>query len=62
VHESQKAGTQVQKGIGKANRMLLFIAKGIEYKSREIMLQLYRTLVKLYLGYCVQYGSHLGKM
>ena len=35
VHESQKVGMQVQHVIKKANGMLAFIAKGLEYESRE---------------------------
>ena len=33
------------------------ISRGIEYKSWEIMLQLYKTLVRLHLEYCVQSGQ-----
>ena len=40
VHESQKPSLQVQQVIKKANGMLAFIARGIEYKSGEILLQL----------------------
>ena len=43
VHESQKPSLQV---VRKANGMLAFIARGIEYKSREVLLQLYRALVR----------------
>ena len=45
VHESQKASMQVQQVIRKVNRMLLFIVKGIDYKRRDVIRQLYRTLV-----------------
>ena len=46
VHESQKLSLQVQQVIKKANGMLAFIAKGMEYKSREVLLQLYKVLVR----------------
>ena len=57
VHESQKLSLQVQQVIKKANGMLAFIARGMEYKSREVMLQLYRVLVRPHLEYCVQFWS-----
>ena len=56
VHESQKPSLQVQQVVRKANGMLAFIARGIEYKSREVLLQLYRALVRPQLEYCVQFG------
>ena len=57
VHESQKLSLQVQQVIKKANGMLAFIAKGMEYKSREVLLQLYKVLVRPQLEYCVQFWS-----
>ena len=39
VHESQKVDIQVQHETKRANGMLVFIAKELEYKSREILLQ-----------------------
>ena len=33
------------------------IARGIEYKSRDVLLHLYRALVRPQLEYCVQYWS-----
>ena len=40
VHESQKVGLQVQQVIKKANGILSFIARGMEFKNSEVMLQL----------------------
>ena len=37
--------------------MLAFIGQGIEYKSWEMMWQLYKTLVRPHLEYCVQFWS-----
>ena len=62
VLESQKPSLQVQQVVRKANGMLAFIVWGIEYKSREVLLQLYRALVRPQLEYCVQFWSlHLRK-
>ena len=57
VHSSLKVATQVAKVIKKAYGMLAFISQGIEYKSWEIMLQLYKILVSSHLEYCVQFWS-----
>ena len=50
VHETQKVGVQVQQVIKKANRVLSFIARGMEFKTREVMLQLYKVLVRATYG------------
>ena len=38
-----------------ANGMLAFIARGFEYRNRDVLLQLYRVLVRPHLKYCVQF-------
>ena len=39
--------------------MLGYIARSIEYKSKEVILTLYNTLVRPHLEYCVQFwGPH----
>ena len=43
VHRSLKVAAQVEKVVKKAYGMLAFIGRGIEYKSWQIMLQLYKT-------------------
>eukprot|EP00061_Rhincodon_typus_P002313 g17172.t1 len=57
VHSSLKVATQVAKMIKKAHGMLAFISRDMEYRSRQTMLQLYKTLVRLHLEYCVQFWS-----
>ncbi|PLS49478.1 hypothetical protein CYV29_15670, partial [Carnobacterium maltaromaticum] len=57
VHCSLKVATQVNRVVKKAYGMLSFIGRGIEYKSWQVMLQLYRTLVRPHLEYCVQFWS-----
>ena len=37
--------------------MLAFIAKGIEYKGKEVLLQLNKALVRPHLEYCAQFWS-----
>ena len=56
-HESQKVGLQVQPVIKKANGILSFIARGMEFKNREVMLQLCKMLVRPHPEYCAQFWS-----
>ena len=63
VYSSLNLATQVDRVVKKAygtqrvvglwNVLLAFI----EYKSQDVMLQLYKTLVRPYLEYCVQFWS-----
>ena len=48
---------QVEKVVKKAYGMLAFIGWGIKFKNWQVMLQLYRTLVRPYLEYSVQFWS-----
>ena len=57
LQESQGVGLQVQQVIKKANGILSFIARGMEFKNSEVMLQLYKVLVRPYLEFCVQFWS-----
>ena len=54
IHRSLKVAMQVEKVVKKAYGMLAFIGWGIEFKNWQVMLQLYRTLVKPHLEYSVQ--------
>ena len=56
MHQSLKVSMQVQQAVKKANGMLAFVARGFEYRSRDV-LQLYRALVRPYREYCVQFWS-----
>ncbi|XP_072443501.1 RNA-directed DNA polymerase from mobile element jockey isoform X1 [Chiloscyllium punctatum] len=57
VHSSLKVATQVDRASKKAYGVLAYISRRIEFKSREVMLQLNRTLVRPRLEYCVQFWS-----
>jgi len=39
VHQSLKVSAQVQQAVKKANGMLAFIARGLEYRNRDVFLQ-----------------------
>ena len=41
--------------------MLAFMAKGIEYKSKEVLLQLYKALVRLHLEFVQFWSPYLRK-
>jgi len=57
VHRSLKVATQMDRAVKKAYGVLAFISRGIEFKSCEVMLQLYKTLVRPHLEYCAQFWS-----
>ena len=59
---SRQCAVAVKKNFFKANRMLGYIARSVEYKSKEVILTLYNTLVRPHLEYCVQsWGPHYKK-
>ena len=43
--------------VKKAFGMLDFISQNIEYRSWDVLLKLYKTLVRPHLEYCVQFWS-----
>jgi len=52
-----KPATQCQQAYAKASRALGLIARTISYKSPEVLLKLYKTLVRPHVGYCVSAWS-----
>ena len=73
MHESEKyLGVMVQcnlkvdkqccKASNEANRKLGMIKRGFKNKSKEIMLPLYKSMVRPHLDYCIQaWKPHLRK-
>eukprot|EP00061_Rhincodon_typus_P004050 g21630.t1 len=57
VQTSLKVESHVDRIVKKAFGMLAFIGWCIEYRSWEVMLQLYETLVRPVLEYCMQFWS-----
>eukprot|EP00061_Rhincodon_typus_P002417 g17516.t1 len=47
--------TQLDTVVKKVYGMLVCIGWGIEFKSQDVMLQLYKTLVRPHLEYCFQF-------
>ena len=54
-YTGHKVAMQVEKVVKKAYGMLAFISRGIEFKNWQVMLTLYRTLVRPHLEYSVQF-------
>jgi len=54
---SLKAAEQLNRIDKAAYGTLAFISRGIQYKNKEIMLELYRMLVRPQLEYCLQFWS-----
>jgi len=57
VHRFLKDAGQVNRVVKKTYGTLALISRGIDYKSREVMLELYKTLVTSQLEYHVQLWS-----
>ncbi len=57
VDSEMSSSRQCGEAIKKANKMLGYIVKSVEFKSREIMLKLYNALVRPHLEYCVQFWT-----
>ena len=62
VDENLSGSRQCAIAVQKANRMLGYIARSIEYKSKEVIFTLSNTLVRPHSEYCVQFwGLHYKK-
>ena len=57
VHSSLKVESQVDRVVKKAFGMLGFSGQNVGYRSWDILLKLYKTLVRPNLEYCVQFWS-----
>ena len=50
---------QTEKSCKTANKVLTFIASNFKYKNREMVLPLYKSLVRPHLEYAAQFWSHI---
>ena len=57
VESNLKFSKQCKEAAGKANRMLGFIKRNFSFKSKDIILPLYNSLVRPHLEYAVQFWS-----
>ena len=57
VQNNLKVNKQCCKAANKANRKLGVVKRGFRNKTREIMLPLYKSIVRPHLDYCIQAWS-----
>lgn len=62
ISDSFKMSHQYGQAVEKVSQMLGYIARGVTSRKGEIMIPLFRALVRLHLDYCFQYWRpHLQK-
>ena len=54
IKNNLKSSGQVDKAVLTANRVLGMISRSIETKTKDVVIPLYRALVRPHLEYCVQ--------
>ena len=57
VDNKLKPSQQCIQARNKANKILSYISKSIEYKSKDVITKCYNSLVRPHLEYCVQFWS-----
>uniref|UniRef100_A0A8C5Q884 Reverse transcriptase domain-containing protein n=1 Tax=Leptobrachium leishanense TaxID=445787 RepID=A0A8C5Q884_9ANUR len=55
ILEDLRVSSQCNRAAGNASRMLGCVGRGISSRKREVLMPLYRALVRPHLEYCVQY-------
>uniref|UniRef100_A0A8C5LN87 Reverse transcriptase domain-containing protein n=1 Tax=Leptobrachium leishanense TaxID=445787 RepID=A0A8C5LN87_9ANUR len=61
ISEDLKVSCQCNRAAGNASRMLGCVGRGISSRKREVLMPLYRALVRPHLEYCVQYWRPMRK-
>ena len=56
VQDDLKVSKQCTKAVNTANRILGLINRTLEFKSKDTVLQLYKSLVRPHLEYCIGYS------
>ena len=59
ITDNLKPSMQCQYAYSKASRALGLIGRTISFKSKDVLIRLYKTLVRSYLEYCVSDWSHI---
>ena len=57
IHESAKPSRRCTEAAAKANKLLGMIRRTVVSRDKKIILDLYKTLVRPHLEYCVQLWS-----
>ena len=59
VQDSLKVNMQVQSAVRKANAMLAFMSRGLEYKGRDVLLRLYNLWSDPIWSIVSSFGPHI---
>ena len=57
ISNNLKVNVQVTKASKKANKMLGYIKRNFEYKNKDIIIPLYKSLVRPHLEYAIQFWA-----
>lgn len=55
LNQSLKVHILIQKSFKKANTAMAFIARGVDYKNKDVLQQLCTALIRPHLGHCVYF-------
>jgi len=61
MQDNLKVGSQVSNAVKKANRVLGMIGRTFVHKDKDIIVRLYKPLVRPHLEYAIRRGHHISR-